>query len=126
MDKRRTRRLSHGLRALSCGLILAAHLFAPRSASADPSPSDRQTARNLLGGGRSLLDAGDARAALERFQGAHLLMNLPTTGFEVVKALEVLGRLVEARAMAYDVTQIPEKPGEAQAQKDVPPRPPPS
>ncbi|MDC0740699.1 hypothetical protein [Polyangium mundeleinium] len=90
--------------------LLAAALLLTTQAHAQPSAASRQTARTLLLEGRELLESGDARAALAKFRAAHEIMGVPTTGLDVAKALEALGQLIEARAMAYEVTQMPLPP----------------
>lgn len=60
------------------------------------------------------MDAGDARfeakqyaAALEQYRAADEIMGVPTTGIEVGRTLERLGRLVEAREVLRRVSEYP-------------------
>jgi hypothetical protein len=60
------------------------------------------------------MDEGDAWVARKRFdkaldayEGADALMNVPTTAIEVARTLEALGRLVEAREKALEIGQMP-------------------
>jgi hypothetical protein len=91
--------------------ILAALLLGS-SVHAEPSVDDKRNANTLTLEGRRLLSAGDARAALAKFQGAHELLRAPTTGLDVATALEALGQLVEAREMVYEVSRLPIQPNE--------------
>ncbi|WP_437818093.1 hypothetical protein [Sorangium sp. So ce1078] len=76
-------------------------------ARAEPSAADRQTARTLLIEGRKKRDAGDVAAARADFQAAHALVRAPTTGLDLARADEALGRLLEARETAYEVVHLP-------------------
>lgn len=76
-------------------------------ARAEPSAADRETARALLIEGRKKRDAGDLEGARANFHAAHALMHVPTTGLDLARADEALGRLVEARATAYEVVHLP-------------------
>ncbi|MGK4005861.1 hypothetical protein WMF31_24760 [Sorangium sp. So ce1036] len=76
-------------------------------ARAEPSAADRDTARALLIEGRKKRDAGDVEGARANFRAAHALMHVPTTGLDLARADEALGRLVEARATAYEVVHLP-------------------
>ena len=61
--------------------------------------------------------AGDHEAALKAYQAADGIMGVPTTGLEVGKALEKLGRLIEARDALIRVVRSPEQPDEPAAFK---------
>ncbi|WP_438019770.1 hypothetical protein WMF18_12200 [Sorangium sp. So ce315] len=74
---------------------------------AEPTAADRQTARTLLIEGRKKRDAGDVAGARQDFQAAHALVRAPTTGLDLARADEALGRLIEAREMAYEVVHLP-------------------
>ena len=78
---------------------LAAH-------AAEPSASDRDTARALVIDGRAKLAAKDHEGAYKAFKAAHAIMGVPTTGLDLAKAEEALGLLVEARTTALDVTRM--------------------
>ena len=99
---------------LASPLLLAALLLGS-SVHAQPSASNKRNASTLVLEGRRLLDAGDARAALAKFQAAHEIMRDPATGLDVATAFEALGQLVEARAMVYEVSRLPEQPNEPPA-----------
>jgi len=101
--------------SLAPPLILSAALLLGSSVHADPSAADKRNASTLALEGRRLLDAGNARAALVRFQDAHKIMRDPTTGLDVAAAFEALGQLVEARAMVYEVSRLPVQPNEPPA-----------
>lgn len=104
------------LRTCAPLLLSAAALLCPAPArAAEPSAADRETARGLVIEGRKKLGAGDYEGARKAFQAAHDIMGVPTTGLDLAKALEKLGKLVEARAIALEVTRIPAKPREPEA-----------
>ena len=89
------------------------------AAHAEPTAADKETARALLLDGRAKLAANDAAGALRSFEGAHAIMNVPTTGLDLAKAQAALGQLVEARETALSVTRMPSKDGEPEAFVDA-------
>ena len=93
-------------------LVTAMALFASKGA-AEPSAQDREQARSLMDLGDEKTAAGDHEAALKAYQAADAIMGVPTTGIEVGKALEKLGRLVEARDAYVRVTRYPARSGES-------------
>lgn len=103
-----------------CALVMVAVALAALTAAndaraAEPSASDRERARALLLDGRDKLESGDAESAVKAFQAAHAIMNVPTTGLDLVRGLMALGRLIEARTVALDVSRMPEEPKEPRA-----------
>lgn len=101
-------RRSHVLGALLVGTLVT---FAPR-AWADPSLSDRETARSLMDDGDAKRDKSDFKAALKSYEAADAIMHVPTTGLEVARAQAQLGLLLEARETLARVMRLPPKPGE--------------
>jgi hypothetical protein len=99
---------------LTRGAIVALCLFASQAA-AQPSAQDRERARGLLDLGDAKFAAHDYEAALQAYQAADAIMGVPTTGIEVGRALEKLGRLVEARDAFIGVTRFPARHGEPKA-----------
>jgi hypothetical protein len=101
----------------ACSLIVVAVALATAGGAraAEPTAADRERARTLLLDGRAKLDAGDARAAVKAFRAAHAIMGVPTTGLDLARGLVALGRLIEARNVALDVTRSPEAPSEPEA-----------
>lgn len=95
------------VRCLARGLGLAAALLASRSAHAEPSAAQKETARTLMAEGRELREHQDLKAALERFQAADAIMGVPTTGFELARAQVDLKLLVEARATLRRIASLP-------------------
>lgn len=85
-----------------------------QAAFADPTPAERETARSLMQDGDRLRAAGDLRGALARFQSAHAIMHVPTTGYDVARTQAALGLLVEARGFAVEVMNSPVKQNEPQ------------
>ena len=100
-------------RPLVLGALLAGALvtIAPR-ASADPSLSDRETARSLMDDGDAKREKNDLKAALKSYEAADAIMRVPTTGLEVARAQAQLGLLLEARETLARVMRLPPKPGE--------------
>lgn len=96
------------------GLALALGLAAP-SVIAQPSASDRETARALMSQGDKAYDAKDYPTALKAYRDAHALMHVPGTGIWVAKAELALGHLVEAREAAIEVTRMPKPASEPPA-----------
>lgn len=107
------RHLRH-LRRLCSSALLASALVvtAARTASADPSLSDRETARSLMDDGDAKRDKNDFKAALKSYEAADAIMHVPTTGLEVARAQAQLGLLLEARETLGRVNRLPPKPGE--------------
>lgn len=97
---------------LALGLVLTT-----RSASAEPTPSERETARTLLLSGRERRKNGQLMAALEDFEKAHAIMRVPTTGLDLGKAQQELGMLVEARATFLEAARYPVRADESRAFK---------
>lgn len=62
--------------------------------------------------GDRLAANSDLEGALKRYQAAHQIMGVPTTGIEVARTQEKLGHLVEARAVAIEVANSPVAPRE--------------
>ncbi len=89
---------------------LAFTLAAP--AWADPTATEKETARNLMDEGRDLRDKGDNKSALARFAAADQIMRVPTTAYEVASTEVALGMLVEARETLARVLSSQPKPGE--------------
>lgn len=92
--------------------LTAAGLLGAPSAHAEPSASDRETARSMMAEGRELRDKGDMKGALQRFKTADTLMHVPTTGLEVAKAQVALGLLLEARDTIAAIRKYPQGPND--------------
>jgi len=108
------------------GLMLGT-LLVPAPASAQftdeptegPTAADKETARNLMDVGRAKYDEGDYQGALEDFRGADKIMGVTSTGLWMGKALNQLGRLVEARDKLLEVARIPPDPNESPVLKEA-------
>jgi hypothetical protein len=59
--------------------------------------------------------AKDFAGALKAYQAAHAIMQVPTTGLAVAKALKERGQLVEARDMLLQLARLPKDPSETAA-----------
>jgi hypothetical protein len=101
------------------GILTLFLLAVSAPAWAEPTAADRETARQLLDEGDKLAATKDMEGALARYKRAHEIMNVPSTGVEVVKALTALRRLVEARDLALAVGRMPVGPSEGQAFKSA-------
>lgn len=77
-----------------------------------PAAADRDTARRLVLEGDAFYDRREFARALERYSQAYRVMRVPTVGIEVIKAQTALGKLVEAQAVAQEVSSTPKNRGE--------------
>lgn len=93
--------LFHG----ALGLLL---LCVVERAHAAPSAAERDTARSLMDEGDRMLASGKLRDAMERYRAAHAIMHVPTTGIDLARVQARLGLLVEARATAMEVVNLPQ------------------
>jgi hypothetical protein len=92
-------------------VLVSSQAFAQQP-PAQPTASDRETARSLMAEGRDKRDAGDLHAALKAFVAADTIMHVPTTGLEVARTLDQMGQLVEARETLIAVLRIPPQPSD--------------
>jgi hypothetical protein len=83
-----------------------------KAAYADPNAADKETARRLMAEGRERREARDYQTALQSFQAADAIMQVPTTGVEVARTEILLGQLVEARDKLLAVVRFPKAPRE--------------
>jgi hypothetical protein len=93
------------------GCVLALTL-ALAEVHAQPTATDRESARALMAEGDKAYAAKDYPAALRSYQGAHALVALSSTAIWVARTLVQLGQLVEARDIAIEATRLPVKPAE--------------
>jgi hypothetical protein len=97
----------------SCAILLAiSHLAISTAAFAEPTASDKETARALMKEADAKRDKGDLKGAYEGFKAAHAIMGVPTTGYLLGRSQVDLGMLVEARDTLLAVTRMPPQPGE--------------
>jgi len=85
--------------------------------AAEPTATERETARTLLFSGREKRKNGQLKEALADFEKAHNIMKVPTTGLDLGRAQKDLGMFVEARATLLEQARSPEKAGEPVAFK---------
>ena len=94
-------------------LMLTAGLFMAGTAhgeSASITAGERNRARNLVYEGDELRNAGQHRAALDRYREAHDIMGVPTTGIEVARTMAALSQVLEARTLALEIAnESPER-----------------
>lgn len=95
-------------------LALAASAI-PAVAQPPASEADKHTARELVAKGDEQYAEGDYEAALEAYRGAHLIMGVPTTGWEVARAQVALGQLLEAQETLEGVLAYPKRDDEPDA-----------
>jgi hypothetical protein len=82
---------------LARGVVAAVVLLTAPAAWAQPTETDRESAREFMAKGRDARSNDDIRQALQHFRSADEIMHVPTTSLEVAKAQADLGMLVEAR-----------------------------
>lgn len=89
---------------------------APSASAAPPAPApsqeDRERANAMMDDGDAKIASGDLAGALASYESAHAIMHVPTTGIEVAKTLDRLGKLLAALAAAREVAAMPATPGE--------------
>ena len=85
------------------------------AASAEPTPSERDKARDFMASGRALRTASDYQAALRSFTAANEIMHVPTTLFEVAATQSALGQLIAARDTLKVLARLPREPNEPEA-----------
>jgi hypothetical protein len=98
---------------LLAAVALPLCLFAQSAAAADTTPAEREAARQLVAEGETRTVANDLKGAVESYQRANDIMHVPSTGIELARALERVGRLVEARDIALEVIRHAPAPGES-------------
>ena len=100
-------------RALAISLAAAPLGHAEPAVGAAPQQEatvgDKETARMLMDEGDGKYRAGDYRGALAAYRAADKIMDVPTTGIEVGRAEDKLGRLLEARDTWLRVARSPTK-----------------
>jgi hypothetical protein len=94
-------------RAVGLGLLLVA--VPVQAAAAAPTSEQRERARALMDLGDARFEAKNYASALEQYRAADEIMNVPTTGIEVGRTLERLGRLLEAREVLRKVSEFPQR-----------------
>jgi hypothetical protein len=87
-------------------------VHAQPAAQPQPAAQDRERARVLMDLGDQSFANRDYQAALKAYRAADAIMNVPTTGIDVGKALEKLNLLVEAHDVLVRVSRHPGRPDE--------------
>lgn len=85
---------------------LAIALSVATGASAQ-TPAQRETARHLMDEGDKYFEQKRFDLALRAYQSGHAIMHVPSTGIDVARAYEAMGKLLEAREAALAVTRMP-------------------
>jgi hypothetical protein len=99
-----------GKNVVAVGALVAALVGAGNAAA--QTPSERVTARQLMDDGDRYAEQKKFVEALRVYAAAHAIMHVPTTGLELARTLAAVGRLVEAREAAFEVTRMPIEPNE--------------
>jgi len=90
------------MRLWLCSLISFA-LLCTGTVSAAPTDAEKKQARALMDEGDALAAKKEYSRALEKYLAGDAIMRVPTTGLEVARTLERLGRLLEAKERAQAV-----------------------
>ncbi|WP_438007292.1 tetratricopeptide repeat protein [Sorangium sp. So ce321] len=94
-------------RALGTATIALALLLAAPARAADVDPATVNAARALAEEGLAHFDKGEYAAALDKLGRADELIHAPTIGLYAARALEQLGRLIEASERYLQVSRMP-------------------
>jgi hypothetical protein len=92
----------------SIGVLLLLLLAAQQAFGGEPTEAEKESARVLLDEGDARIEQADLEGALRAYEAADVVMHVPTTGIEVAKTLERLGRLAEADRAARGVIEHPQ------------------
>jgi len=103
----------------TCALGIAGALYATPVRAAEPSAADKETSRALYAEGMQALDAHDYAGAERACRGAHAIVKVPTASTCLGRALEGLGRLVEARDVFFEAAHYPAAAGEPKVFTDA-------
>lgn len=95
---------------LACTLAAAG---SARTAWADLSAEDIETARAMYKEGKELRAQGDLEGSLVKLRAAHTLAATPITALELGRAFLLVGDLVEARETWLSIERLPVKPDES-------------
>jgi hypothetical protein len=102
-------RLRAWLGAVSVGVVATSASFV---SAADPSAADKETGRALFAQGMAALDSHDFHGAERACGGVVKIVNVPPGQVCWAKALEGLGKLVEARDAYLAAAHHPSRPDE--------------
>jgi hypothetical protein len=105
------KKVGHGPR-VTLGVFAACLFLSMKALAGEPSSQDRETARRLMDLGDAKSAANDPVGASAAYEKAHAIMHVPTTGFELARAYERSGRLVDARDRALEVVRMPKDANE--------------
>jgi len=101
-----------GSKRLCAALLTACALAWSTAAFAEPTPQEKERARDLMAEAREKREKNDVAGALESFRQADAIMRVPTTGFEVAKTQQTMGQLIEARATVDAILKLPINPSD--------------
>jgi hypothetical protein len=92
--------------------VLALVMLTSSVSLAEPSAPEKARARSLMDEGDRFVAARSYAEALERYERADEIMQVPTTGIEVARTRALLGRFVAAREAALVAARLPKQPSE--------------
>lgn len=81
-------------------------------ARAEPTATEKETARSLMNEGDRCIEIKDLACAVKAYGAADRIMHLPTTGLPLVESLAASGALLEARDRAREIQRSAPAPGE--------------
>jgi hypothetical protein len=103
----------------TCAIGIAGALRVTPVGAAEPSAADRETGRALFAQGMAALDTHDYVGAERACRGAHAIVRVPTASTCLGRALEGLGRLIEARDVFFEAAHYPAAVGEPKVFTDA-------
>lgn len=93
---------------ISLGTLFAALLLATSARAESPAErASEASARHEMDEGDHFVEQQQLDKALASYKAAHAILHAPTSGIEVALTLAALGRWVEAREAALEVTNLP-------------------
>lgn len=96
-------------------LLTALCLTLAYPAAAEPTATQKETARGLMQTGDQKYAAGDYLGALKAYEGAHALVAVPTTAVALARAHASVGHFVEALDAAGAARRYPKRADEPEA-----------
>jgi hypothetical protein len=94
---------------VACALMLAGPVLA------EPSPEEKETARQLMDSGKKRLADGDLPGALAAFRSADQIMGVPTTALALGRVEAQMGMLTQATDTLRRAARFPRRPDEPDA-----------
>lgn len=102
------------IRRMASAVVLASSFSLGGTALAQPTMTDKETARELFREGQELREKGDHEAAVEKLSRAHALVGTPITAVELARTHVELKHFVQARELLLSVARIPASANESE------------